>query len=172
LKPRLDKREIGPGESGQFFVHVSTAGEQPGPREYTITVEYEDPEPRSVVLTFSLVLPPRQIYVTPRALLIYVFDEKPAEKEIVVSDNRITPGTVTAVETSSGFLSAQIEGAELDHEGVKKTRIEVKVSPVSLGRHQGVVKINTDDPNFPVINVPVHVHRQSSFTSELPAAAH
>ena len=166
LKPHLEKREYAPGETGQFFVHVSTAGEQPGPREYTITVDYEDPEPQSVDLTFSMVLPPKQVYISPRALLLYVFGEESTEREVVISDNRDRPCKVTAVETSAEFLTARIGEVDIDNEGVQKTVIKVNVAPVALGRHQAVVRVRTDDPRFPAITVPVHVHRQATLPAE------
>jgi len=171
LKPRLDKREYAPGESGQFFVHVSTAGEQPGPREYTITMEYEDPEPRKVQLGFRLELPPKQVYVTPRAVLVYTFGAESAEKEILVTDNRDRPISVTGVETSKEFLSATVVESGIDDAGVKKTRIKVLVDPVSAGRHEAIVKIFTDDPKFPELKVPVRVHRQSPEAVKMPQSA-
>lgn len=162
LKPRLDKRNYAPGETGEFFVQVSTAGEEPGPQEYTITVEYEDPKPQSVVLTFRLELPARQVYISPRAVLVYVFGEKTAEKEIVVSDNRLNPMTVTGVEADAEFLTANVGETQIE-DGIQRTPVKLQVAPVPVGRHGGLLKIFTDDPKFRVLRVPVRVDRQPAF---------
>ncbi len=160
LKPRLDKLEYAPGETGQFVVQVATAGEKPGPRDYTITVRYLDPEPQSVVLTFRLELPPRQVYVSPRAVLVYQFGEESTAKDIIVSDNRLTPLTVTGVECQADFVTAAVKETKTDGEGVQQTRIEVNVASVPLGSYRTLVKIHTDDAKFPVLYIPLQVHRQ------------
>ncbi len=160
LKPQLDKLEYAPGETGRFWVHVATAGEQPGPREYTITVRYLDPEPQTVVLSFGFELPPRQVYVSPRAVLVYQFGEESTTKEIVVSDNRLKPLTVTGVECKADFVKAELGETTTDENGVQQTRIDVKVAPVPLGSYDTLVRIHTDDAKFPVLYIPVRVHRQ------------
>ncbi len=170
LQPRLEKRDYAPGETGEFFVHVATAGEMPGPRDYTITVEYEDPEPQNVVLAFRLELPPRQIYVTPRAVLVYQFGDEPVTRDILVTDNRPNPATVTGVESRAKFVAAEITGTETNQDGIQNTIVKVTVSDVSSGTHNTVLKIHTDDPKFPVLNVPVRVERQPPLAS-LPKSA-
>ena len=160
LKPQLDKLEYAPGETGQFWVSVATAGEQPGPREFTITVRYLDPDPQTVVLTFSLELPARQVYVNPRALLVYQLSEESTSKEIVVSDNRLDPLTITGVECKADFVTAELGETATDEEGVQQTRINVKVAPVPLGSYNALVRIHTDDAKFPVLYIPLRVHRQ------------
>ena len=161
LQPRLEKREYAPGETGMFDVNVATAGEMPGPREYTITLEYEDPQPRSVTLTFRLELPPRQIYISPRAVLVYQFGDEPVTREIAVTDNRPNAATVTAVESRAKFVTGEIARTERNADGSKTTLVKVRVSGIASGTQNSVVRIHTDDPQFPVLNVPVRVQRQS-----------
>jgi hypothetical protein len=156
----LEKRDYAPGETGMFDVNVATAGEMPGPREYTITMEYEDPEPQSVTLTFRLELPPRQIYISPRAVLVYQFGEQAVTRDIVVTDNRPNPAKVTAVESRAKFVTAEIGATETNQEGIPNTIVKVTVAGVSTGTHSSVLRIHTDDPKFPVLNVPVRVQRQ------------
>lgn len=160
LQPRLEKRDYAPGEVGQFDVKVATAGEAPGPREYTITLDYEDPDPQSVVLTFRLELPPRQIYLSPRAVMVYQFGNEPVTKDIIVTDNRHNTAKVTAVESQAKFVTAEIVETKTDQDGIQNTIIKVNVLGVDSGTHNTVLKIHTDDPAFPVLNVPVRVYRQ------------
>lgn len=169
LNPRLDKRDYAPGETGEFFVQVATAGEKPGPRSYTITVEYEDPEPQSTELTFRMELPPRQVYISPRAVLVYVFDENITEKEVRVTDNRLNPITITGVEASADYVTAEVGETEIE-DGAQTTRIIVKVGPVAMGRHNSYVRVHTDDPKFPVLSVPVVVHRHAPTLQRSKAA--
>jgi hypothetical protein len=170
MNPQLEKREYAPGETGQFSVQVATAGEKPGPRHYTVTMEYLDPEPQSVLLTFRLELPPRQLYITPRALLVYQFGEEPTTKDILVTDNRPHPADVTGVESRADFVTAELAGTETDAEGVQSTRIHVTIGSVPLGVHNALLKVRTSDPEFPVLNVPVRVHRQASIPKLSTAA--
>ncbi len=181
LQPRLDKREYAPGESGQFSVQVATAGEMPGPRHYTIALEYLDPSPQSVLLTFRLELPSRQLYIEPRAILVYQLGEEPVSKTVVVTDNRPVPATVTGIETRGDFIEAELLEPDTDTKGVQITRIEVTIKSVPAGTHNTYLKVRTDDPQFPVLNVPIRVVRQpplkngrSSVREDRPAtkAAH
>jgi hypothetical protein len=160
LQPRLEKRDYAPGDTGEFDVNVATAGEMPGPREYTITMDYEDPNPQSVNLTFRLELPERQIYINPRAVLVYQFGDEPVTRDIVVMDNRQSPATVTAIESREKFVSAVLAGTEINQDAVQSTTIKVTIAGVSAGNHGTTLKIHTDDPQFPVLNVPVRVQRQ------------
>jgi hypothetical protein len=156
----LKKREYAPGETGEFDVNVATAGEMPGPREYTITLDYEDPNPQSVTLTFRMELPERQLYINPRAVMVYQFGDEPVTRDIIVMDNRTKPATVTAVESRANFVTAELAGTESNEEGVQSTTIKVTIAGVSAGTHGTTLKIHTDDPKFPVLNVPVRVQRQ------------
>jgi hypothetical protein len=171
LQPRLDKREYLPGETGMFFVQVATAGEQPGPHHYTITVEYLDPEPQSVVLTFRMELPPKQLYITPRAILVYQFGEEPVTRDVLVTDNRPNPAKVTGVDSPAEFVSAELAETETDNAGVSHSRIEVTIQSVPVGLHNTLVKIRTNDPEFAVLNIPVRVHRhppQGTTNDQIP----
>ena len=160
LQPKLEKRDYAPGETGEFAARVATAGEMPGPRHYTITIDYLDPEPRSVVLTFRLELPSRQLYISPRALMVYQFGEQPVTNKVLLTDNRPNFATVTGLDSPADYVSAQLVEAETDGEGVRTTRIDVTIKSVPMGLHHTNLQIRTDDPKFPVLNVPIRVHRQ------------
>ena len=53
LNPQLEKRSYEPGESGEFLLRVVTTREEPGPKEYSVRVLYQDPQPLEVELTFK-----------------------------------------------------------------------------------------------------------------------
>lgn len=156
LKPRLDKREYAPGESGAFFLRVQTANEQPGPKEYFLDLRYDDPEPREVRLTFQVVLPQERVAVRPKALVFYQFGDQPTRQELTVADCRSRTLSVTAVESSSPLVAGFISEADVDPDGTRIQRISVEVAgDVPPGRHRALVTIHTDDATYPRLEVPL-----------------
>src|SRR5262245_60795510 len=47
LHPKLKKWRFLPGEIGEFSLAVVPTREKPGPNEYWLTLDYNDPQPRS-----------------------------------------------------------------------------------------------------------------------------
>src|SRR5690606_38080729 len=104
------------------------------------------------------------LYITPRAVLVYQFGEEPVTKEIIVTDNRLHPATITSVDCPASFVAARLAKSEIDSEGVRHTQIHVTIKSVPIGVHNTLLKIRTDDPEFALLNVPVRVHRQPPMT--------
>src|SRR5262249_6932104 len=52
LDPKLEKRIYRPGEIGEFALAVLTTHQEPGPHDYDVKIEYEDPEPRTATVAF------------------------------------------------------------------------------------------------------------------------
>ena len=47
-----------------------TTHQTPGQHEYLVTIDYEDPQPRSVTVTFKLIIR-REVTLSPGQLIIY-----------------------------------------------------------------------------------------------------
>ncbi len=70
LAPRIEKRAYAPGEISDFTLGVLTTHQTPGPHEYLLTLEYEDPQPRVVTVTFKLIIR-REVTLSPSQLIVY-----------------------------------------------------------------------------------------------------
>ena len=159
LNPRLEKRVYQPGESGQFSVRVETAGEEPGPKDYFINVSYEDSRPRQVELSFKFILPERKIVIRPRALLFYQLGTGATRREIVVTDFREQTLKIVDIACKSPFVSAGVTHAGTTPFGHYEMRISVTVADgIPPGKHETLLKLKTDDPDYPVLHVPLWIH--------------
>lgn len=167
LNPRLDKREYLPGETGEFPVHVESANEDPGEKEYFVTVNYEDPQPRSAELWFKLVLPEKQVIVRPPSILFYrpeyVATEDLIHREIVVTDYRDKHLEITDVECNSELIHVAIGESDFDVDGNRQLRVIVQVGEKIPAEINSVVTITTNDEAFPKLRVPVLVRRNDAF---------
>ncbi|WP_417377683.1 DUF1573 domain-containing protein [Gimesia sp.] len=156
LKPRLEKKVYAPNESGEFQLKMETASESPGPKEYFVDFKYEDTQERSTRLTFKLELPVRRLVVKPKALVIYQFTPGRTIHPLTVSDYRGGKDfEITSVESTSKYATVKLADREFD-KGVTSQKLEVIVENlVPPGKHNGMIVIKTNDPDFPELYVPV-----------------
>lgn len=160
LNPRLPKRVYEPGESGEFFVRVVTANEDPGPQQYFVTVRYEDPRPREVELAFQVTLPERALTIRPKALIMYQMSDRPVSQDVVILDSRRGASSLrlTGMECTSKWARVERGDVEKDSAGNRKLTVRVTVpGEVPAGRHQGMVLLRTNDPEYPTLRVPLLV---------------
>lgn len=160
LKPEMRKNVYYPEESGHFLVRVQTANENPGPKEYRITVKYEDPQPREAEVVFRVTLPENQVLIRPSVLPLYQLSDEPLTETVDVIDRREKPFRVVKVEcTRSQVAKVELAERETDENGHTHQRIRVTV-PADLheGRSDAVIRIYTDDPAYRALRVPLRVH--------------
>lgn len=174
LNPRLEKRVYEPGETGEFFLRVNTAQEEPGPQEYYVDVHYEDPEPREVRLTFKATLPERKVVVEPKALMFYQLGKQATTREIVVTDYRKEPMTIMDLKCSSPLISAEVKTGNHEHgTGPHRFRIAVRVAgQVPPGRHRAALTISTDDAEYDRLTVPLLIQGEDGAASDDSPSAH
>ncbi|SFI33535.1 DUF1573 domain-containing protein [Planctomicrobium piriforme] len=158
LAPKLlgDRKSYIPGSQGMFEVHVETARETPGPQLYTVDVNYTDGQTTHTdQLTFRLTVPERNVIVTPPELYFYQLSEKPLTSEIRVTDHRGKNLNVVEAISMTPYVSLEIKPKEQSADS-SSTPITVSVAGrVPAGSQTSYVTIRTDDPDFPVIKVPV-----------------
>jgi hypothetical protein len=158
LKPSLRKTEYQPFESGFFTLKIRTAGETPGPHEYRMVVSYNDPEPRQITLTFRVKIPEQQIFVRPRAVMVYQNGKQATSHEVTVTDLRSKPATVLAAKCSSNLVTAEIATAETTTDGHREQKVKLTIAAdVPTGNHWSTVTLFTDDSQFPELIVPVQI---------------
>lgn len=156
LKPRLAKKTWQPGERGELLLPVQTPNQQPGPHEYTVTVRYKDPQPREAVLRFQVVLPAKQVMVTPPALAVYQLGTRKTERTIVVSDYPKTGLKLTGVSSDSDIATVTLGSTKRDEFGHRQHEVRVSIpGRVPPGRHRAVIHITTDDPRYRTLKVPL-----------------
>lgn len=157
LSPRLPKRQYAPGESGVLILPVQTPNQSPGPHTYYVTLRYTDPHPRETVLIFKVVLPEKQVTVSPPALAVYQLSGKQeTSRTLRVFDYPRTGLKLTGVRCDSPFASVQLGHSTVDEAGHPQHDVLVKVqAKVPPGRHRGVISISTSHPRYRVIKVPM-----------------
>src|SRR5262249_679613 len=159
LQPQLEKSTYRAGESGSFVVRVQTANENPGLKEYTVTLKYTDPAPREETVIFRVILPDNQVIVRPRALAFYQFDGQGAgiaPQKIEVTDRRDRHLKITRVECSRDFASVEMAEENVDEAGHWHGHLNVAMPDrLPPGRTEAIVRIFTDDPDYKVLRVPL-----------------
>jgi hypothetical protein len=170
LKPRLEKRTYGPGENGSVVLEVHTLSQPAGEQTWHLRVGYRvngadreaDLKLRARVI--------REVKVEPAQLTL--FTSGGAGHEIVVTDLRPRPLTVTGVSASAPHLTTRVVGESRDESGRRCYRIALAVTAeCPEGRHEEMASLFTDDPHYRELRVPVTiVKRPKQRVSAAPAA--
>ncbi len=159
VSPEVSAKEIPPGGEGRVTFSIRTRNQAAGPHDYLVTVKYEDPKPREVLLTYKVVLPEKLIEVEPRVLMV-MGRISSADRDIVtIADHRAdraeSPMKVLSVAGSSSLFTAQSAGHSTV-DGVSRDAVEVTYADsIPVGQHRGVITVLTDDELYPAIQVPV-----------------
>jgi hypothetical protein len=104
LDPKVEKRTYMPGEECEFPLGVLMTREKPGPHDYSLKIDYEDPQPRSVTIAFKVVVR-REVTVRPHALQFWQDGTAEMPKQsITVTDMRPTPFRVTGAMCKSPYV--------------------------------------------------------------------
>jgi hypothetical protein len=182
LAPQIEKRAYAPGEISDFTLKVLTTHQTPGPHEYLVALQYEDPKPREVTVTFKLIIR-REVTLSPRQLIVYQNGISETEQKVVLTDMRPKPFIVTSATCRSPLVRVELKKPVDDPEGGRETTVVIHVAAqVPVGGEDCSVYLTTDDPHYPKIPVPLRirdVHARVSPTSAggaradaLPKAAH
>ncbi|MBT5019004.1 DUF1573 domain-containing protein [Planctomicrobium sp.] len=157
LAPRLyeDKKVYAPGEHGRFYVSVKTANETPGPKDYTVKVSYDDGVPQERMVSFRLTVPEKKVSVTPSEVYFYQTQGKADFREIMVEDHRGRNLNILDVVCSTEYAQIQV-GEKIIEGSVSRTPIRIDVpAEVPRGKSTALITIQTDDPDYQKIRVPI-----------------
>jgi Protein of unknown function (DUF1573) len=158
----LASRELGPGESTELTVGINLLTQPEGPNTWRIAVRYKtDATPPAtgeqlIPLTAKV---KKEVSVEPVALLLS------AEREITgaftVIDRRGKPLTVTGVRLGLKGVRAEVKPAA-DAGGRRAQKVELTVGEdCPTGQHADEVCIDTDDPEYKELRVPLRVIRKA-----------
>ena len=157
LSPQIEKRAYAPGEISDFTLGVLTTHQTPGPHEYLLTLEYEDPEPRIVTVTFKLIIR-REVTLSPSQLIFYQNGASETEQRVVLTDMRTKPFLVTTATCKSPLVKIQLSKPVDDPEGGRETTIVIRVAAqVPVAGEDCSVFVTTDDPHYPRIPIPLRL---------------
>jgi len=159
LSPTISSREIPPGETGRITLPIRTANEPAGLREYLLTVQYEDPKPREVTLTWKLRLPEKKLLIEPRVLMVIGESSPTTEYSVTISDFRQgkaqKPLQILDITAAPEFIQAKLASQSAGDE-LSQTRLDVRfTADVPPGQHRGLITVMTDDADYPAIQIPV-----------------
>lgn len=169
MTPRLSQRVYPPGEHGCLLLEVNTLTQPAGPVGWRVQVYYRtgtSPREATLEMTARLV---SEIRVQPAALV--VFTDSALAHDVTLTDLRPRPLAITGVHASSPQLHTQLapDGHDAAGHVVRTIRVEV-TADYPEGRHEETVRIDTDDPDYRELTVPVTVvKRPRQRLSLLPA---
>lgn len=163
IKPRISRKTLKPNDGSEILLRVRTASVDPGAKEYSLKVHYQQevaagqpkPAPQSVDLAFRVKLPAKQVLIQPRALIFYQLGDQPSEQELTVLDQRKTGLKILKAESSLPLAQVSLGTSSDTDEGAHVSRLRVKVAGHVEGRHQGIIKLETDDPIYRRLTVPL-----------------
>jgi len=170
LAPHIEKRAYAPGEISDFMLGVLTTHQTPGPHEYLLTLEYEDPQPRVVTVTFKLIIR-REVTLRPSQLIVYQDGLSETVQKVVLTDMRPKPFRVTTATCRSPYVKVELGKPVDDPEGGRETTVVIRVAAqVPPEGDDCSVILTTDDPHYPHIPVPMRIRDVHAKVSR-PAAA-
>jgi hypothetical protein len=160
LKPHVDHRTWESGEKGDVDLEVHTLGLGAGMHTWRLHVNYQIGEASyeaALQLTGNVIT---EVSVTPAA--VTVFAEAAVGHDILLTDLRETPLTISGLQASSPKIKTELVGSYTDELGrqVRKIHIEV-ANDCPEGRHEEVVDIYTNDPSYRDLRVPVTIVKRS-----------
>jgi hypothetical protein len=156
LTPRLDKRLLEPGQTARLDMAVRTLGHPDGQRVWNTTIRYREGASLHDAFVAVRAAIVNEVKVQPAVCALFV--EKAVRQEIVVTDVRKPPLTVTRAETSSTAVRAEVVNVAA---GVTKIILEARGSGLAPGRYDETLSIFTNDSGYGSLQVPVTLVRAS-----------
>jgi hypothetical protein len=161
LKPRLSTEVVPPGGSVDVVMRLNTLTQPAGRQTWTLTLRHRperDPAARvsECVIRVTARLR-REVAVEPAALALRTSGE--ATHTLTLIDERPRPLGVRAVRCSAPWLRAEVGPTSV--EGSRRTTpIRITLARECLpGRYDETLYVDTDDPAYSPLEVPVRVDR-------------
>jgi len=154
LRPSLERRVYQAGETGVIPLEVHARGQSAGPHSWRLQLRYRagSAEREATLEVAARVV--TEVTLQPAALTL--FADGPLTQEIVLTDLRPQPLTVTALTVSSPHLRARLAEQYRDGLGhwIRKIVLDV-AGDCPEGRHTDSLIIYTDDPDYRDLQLPI-----------------
>jgi hypothetical protein len=158
---KVEPRLIQSGQRGSLVLCMHTLGQAAGPHSWKATVSYrQGTVEREITVGISVRLV-TEITVQPASLTLITDGD--LSQIVTLTDRRPAPLKVVGVQTSSPGLKARL----LDH-AKGSVRIEVEIDQAVPGRHDELLTIDTDDPGYRQLQVPVTVLKSAAAVTAIP----
>jgi hypothetical protein len=160
LTPLLEQRVYQPGEAGSLLLEINTLSQSVGPHTWQVQLSYRAGSQLHEVALQIVGRIVAEITVQPPILTL--FADQAIRHEILVTDIRPQPLSITAVQTSSPRLKTTLAEPQRNEVGhwVRTLSLEV-ADDYPEGRHDEVLAILTDDPLYRELRVPITVVKRS-----------
>jgi hypothetical protein len=160
LAPRLAKRVFEPGEEGSLVLDINTLSQAGGFHSWQVKIAYRS---GNTLFEMPLRLTARVVTeVTVQPAAVMVFADSAVGHEVLLTDVRPQPLSITGLTTSSPQIKTRLAGEALDPFGHHMRRVHLEVDgDYPAGRHDEILDIYTDDPQYRELKVPVTVIKRA-----------
>jgi hypothetical protein len=160
LSPVWHEKRLDAGQTGTIEMNFRTLGQPEGLRTWNATLLYRTgAEIRRQLLIVTATIR-NELVVEPSQVAVVV--QKSIEQEIVLTDRRDRPLRVVEVTTKAAGVRIAKRSAHADRTVI---RLRFDAAAMAPGQHEDVLAIRTDDPAYPLLEIPLTVTRP-----EKPAA--
>lgn len=151
LKARIPQA-IAPGEAAELTAQIDTRSVA-GAWKWGIMLQTND-EARPLVAYNIEAYVYAPLEVDPLELFFSLYDDETASKDVIVTNHQAAPLAITGVEKKGSHFVAAVSTVEAG----RKYRLQVTVpQSVEPGRYLEAVRLQTDDPKHPTLQVGVNV---------------
>jgi hypothetical protein len=156
LKPQLASRRYRPGEEGSLVVEVNSLAQPAGPHQWRVVLAYrEGNQERELALYVAAVII-SELQLQPASLTLYT--DAAVSHELTLIEKRPLPLTVTSFQTTSPHLRVRLGQPHQDADANWTRTIQVEAAEgMPEGRHEEIVQLFTDDPEYRELKVPVSI---------------
>ena len=156
----LEKRSYQPGESGTLVLEINTLSQPAGNNTWGVHVHYRVGEQMRETLLCVTGHVIKDVTVQPAAMTVQT--DAALAHEIVITDIRPRPLSITAVDTTCSWLKAQPLAVGHDASGHWLGKVRVAIAAdCPEGRHNERVDIFTDDPDYRDLRIPVTIVKRA-----------
>lgn len=167
IAPRWQAKTLQPGEAGSVTLLLRTLGQKEGPRTWPMALRYRS---RGMTYREPLVVQAairNELVLEPPQLALYV--QRRAEQRITLVDRRESPLQLDSIRCD--VPGVRIERKQLDRSRTELT-LSVDAADLPPGRHEHVLHLQTNDPVYPDLEVPLTLVREEDrplrWSPELP----
>ncbi len=160
LAPSADRSVLKAGQESELTLEVNTLTQASGPQTWHARVQYRcGTETRELKLTLNARIE-TEILVTPAALNIST--SSALSHEIIVTDLRDKPFAITGASVASPYIHITPGHPRRNADGKLTWLVTVDVqSGLAEGRHEDRILIETDDPTYPRLVVPLRIEKRA-----------
>jgi hypothetical protein len=161
VAPRLRSREVAPGATGTIPMEINTLSQSAGPHRWYVHVYYRQGQEQRQIALELLAEVITEVTVQPATLTIHA--AQAVQQEMRLTDLRAQPLRVTALRTTSRYLQAKASERARNEQGHWITLIHLQLSAAfPPGRQEEFLFIDTDDPVYAQLKIPITVDKRSA----------